>query len=342
MRELFTSPHTVTRMSCAILFHTGSLSLSLHPGLPTRKLRVRRGKAPDGEREGVGHCEGGGGMERLRRGAREVADHVVRQVTGKRRSRHETQGTLPEAPPSQRTRGSQPSPSVSARPDASQGLEGRDLVEGRHAFLQALMKRGLVPVDQAQKLHDCALGPGSGVPMGETIQKLNSDLVKLHLRLKKLPCPVSARGHKLEDIPVDERREYLCVVNTVADAMAERSTDLSFAELAFFREVTTLIACDPEESGRLSSTLLANIDVAKVVREMPGLDPEKVDFNAARLRVGQKEALLKRFAQEGWLMPTPGHKGFYSLGMRTLMELRNFLLSLDLPETVRADWEDFI
>lgn len=279
-------------------------------------------------------------MERLRRGAREVAEQVVRQVTGKRRSRHETQGTLPEAPASQRTRGSQPS--SSPHPDASQGLEGRDLVEGRHAFLQALMKRGLVPADQAQKLHDRAMGPGSGVPMGETIQKLNSNLVKLHLRLKKLPCPVSARGHKLEDIPVDERREYLCVVNTVADAMAERSTDLSFAELAFFREVTTLIACDPEESGRLSSTLLANIDVAKVVREMPGLDLEKVDFNAARLRVGQKEALLKRFAQEGWLMPTSGHKGFYSLGMRTLMELRNFLLSLDLPETVRADWEDFI
>ena len=279
-------------------------------------------------------------MERLRRGAREVAERVVSGVSGKRRSRRETQGTPPEAPASQRARGSQPS--SSPHPAASQGLEGRDLVEGRHAFLQALMRRGLVPADQARKLHERALGPGSGVPMGETIQKLNTDLVKLHLRLKKLPCPVSARGHKLEDIPVDERREYLCVVNTAADAMAERSTDLSFAELAFFREVTTLIACDPVESGRLSSTLLANIDVAKVVKEMPGLDPEKVDFNAARLRVGQKEALLKRFAQEGWLMPTPGHKGFYSLGVRTLMELRNFLLSLDLPDAVRADWEDFI
>ena len=78
------------------------------------------------------------------------------------------------------------------------------------------------------------------------------------------------------------------------------------------------------------------------MRENSGLRPEQVDLNAARLRVGQKEALLKRFTDEGWLMQTPGHKGFYSLGVRTLMELRNFLLSLDLPEAIRADWEEFI
>ena len=277
-------------------------------------------------------------MERLRRAGREVADRLMAGVAGRRRSKRERQDPAPAPPASQRARAGEPSQTQSSQGEAG----GVDLVEGRHAFLQALMKRGLVPEDEALALQRRALGLAADETLPQTISALNADLVKLHLRVKKLPCPVSPRGQKLGDVPVDDRREFVCVVNTAGDAMAKISTDLSFPELAFFKEVVTLMACDPEEQGRLSSTLLANVDVVRLVRENSGLRPEQVDLNAARLRVGQKEALLKRFTDEGWLMQTPGHKGFYSLGVRTLMELRNFLLSLDLPEAIRADWEEFI
>lgn len=276
-------------------------------------------------------------MERLRRAGRDVADRLIAGVAGRRRSKRERQEPPHELPASQRARAGEPSQTQS--PPGEAGVV--DLLEGRHAFLQALMKRGLVPGDEALALQQRALGLAAET-LPQTISALNADLVKLHLRVKKLPCPVSPQGQKLGDIPVDDRREFVCVVNTAGDAMAKISTDLSFPELAFFKEVVTLMACDPEEQGRLSSTLLANVDVVRLVRETSGLNPEQVDINAARLRVGQKDALLKRFADEGWLMQTPGHEGFYSLGVRTLMELRNFLLSLDLPDAIRADWEDFI
>ena len=67
-----------------------------------------------------------------------------------------------------------------------------------------------------------------------------------------------------------------------------------------------------------------------------------VQASTARLTLAEKEDTLKQLVAEGWLARTPDRPGCYSIGVRTFLELGQYLTELDLPESTRLVWQKFL
>ena len=61
-----------------------------------------------------------------------------------------------------------------------------------------------------------------------------------------------------------------------------------------------------------------------------------------RLTHAEKEDTLKQLLAEGWIARTPDRPGCYSVGVRTFLELGQYLTELDLPESTRNIWQKFL
>lgn len=61
-----------------------------------------------------------------------------------------------------------------------------------------------------------------------------------------------------------------------------------------------------------------------------------------RLTHAEKEDTLKQLLAEGWIAQTPDRPGCYSVGVRTFLELGQYLTELDLPESTRTIWQKFL
>ncbi len=61
-----------------------------------------------------------------------------------------------------------------------------------------------------------------------------------------------------------------------------------------------------------------------------------------RLTHAEKEETLKQLLTEGWITQTPDRAGCYSVGVRTFLELGQYLTDLVLPESTRDVWQKFL
>lgn len=68
----------------------------------------------------------------------------------------------------------------------------------------------------------------------------------------------------------------------------------------------------------------------------------RVQGSNARLTHAEKEDTMKQLVGEGWLAKTPDRPGCYSIGVRTFLELGQYLTELDLPESTRLVWQNFL
>lgn len=62
-------------------------------------------------------------------------------------------------------------------------------------------------------------------------------------------------------------------------------------------------------------------------------------FQAKKLTIGDKEALLQQLSADGWLH---SDRGTFKLGVRTFLELGTYLHSLELSERTKELWADLI
>ena len=229
------------------------------------------------------------------------------------------------------------------------------------AVLQALLRRGLMAYSDFAALKRRILtetgNQGSRYSRGSPSQDplvsdLNRALKPVQLKIKVLPSPVSADGHRLRDVPVADRVYYVSCVNMVADGPAKAlGSAFSVQAIALFREVLRLIARD--EGGSVDGAEALNVDVRALLKarangvqvyEHSGTVGETVlSDKDLKMNMGAKERALRELCEAGWLAKTPGRTGAFSIGPRSFMELRNFLLQQpDLPAGVKADWESFL
>ena len=61
-----------------------------------------------------------------------------------------------------------------------------------------------------------------------------------------------------------------------------------------------------------------------------------------RLTHAEKEETVKQLLTEGWIARTPDRPGCYSMGVRSFLELGQYLTDLDLPERTRDVWQKFL
>ncbi|OCH95004.1 hypothetical protein OBBRIDRAFT_746510 [Obba rivulosa] len=182
-------------------------------------------------------------------------------------------------------------------------------------FLQSMLSRRMVSYNLALKLWEkCveavrAADETLDVPFEGSRDSWNSFVTRLNDTLDPLNLEL-AHSH-------DEStgKEMFALVNRKDDAIAQMATDYTSVEIVYFKAVVEQIMLAPNESYCVSSLA--------ALREVNSL---KTNMTKA-----QAEVVLGSFVTRGWLLKSK--KGRYSLSIRSLMELQDYLKN-NYPEEI--------
>lgn len=176
-------------------------------------------------------------------------------------------------------------------------------------FLHALMRVGMVSLIKAQEWQRKLIGTVDSLALDHMLESLNEGLRHADMVIRKFKYPLDGK-------------DYLGIVNTVADPPSKLSSTFDTEQRAFIRVAVELIA----RSGttRVPDRELLNVGSVEVPR---------VDENGAVKgvhRVAMKpetvERLLKTLEEELWLARDGGQCTF---GPRSLLELRGVVEAME-------------
>ena len=145
----------------------------------------------------------------------------------------------------------------------------------------------------------------------------------------------------------------------IGDEQAKLATRYTYAELQLFKTVVEAIALGEGVEGKqmISVREATNIDERKfamtqgatqtaptqgATQAVPtqGEGTQALTQSKKTLSVGEKEKALKALVADSWLGTVEvGDRLYYTLGVRTFLELHKYLLDLDLDEALREQWE---
>ncbi|GAB4814507.1 hypothetical protein N2152v2_001553 [Parachlorella kessleri] len=205
----------------------------------------------------------------------------------------------------------------------------------RFAFLQVLMQRGYLLDADAKALYRRICSVSNDALYFEFLRDVNQQLDYAHFQLRRVKYPGDAQ-------------EYIGFVNREADEESKRSGRYrgkdgkpDVRHTAFFRALLESIAT--EDTGRegglgfITSTAALNLNLpAEPATQTADGALQASQASALReLSKREREAALGQFAADGWLAAVPDRPGCYTLGVRSLLELGEYILSLDLPDSRR-------
>ncbi|CAK0786570.1 hypothetical protein CVIRNUC_009783 [Coccomyxa viridis] len=197
-------------------------------------------------------------------------------------------------------------------------------------FAQALMERTWMKEQEAKQLFLQITGTRSDHAYMAMVASVDADLMGFSFKLTRLLFPL-------------DRTWYLAVVNKTSDEAAKTlGSHFTPAQIAFLKSVVEAIALDPDAEGGIAT--IGSMDANNLASTFSQTQATQCGSQAAgpRLTMTQKEKALEEFAEDGWLAAVPGRPGTYSLGVRSFLELKDFLHGLELPADTRQAWERFL
>ncbi|KAG2448357.1 hypothetical protein HYH02_006939 [Chlamydomonas schloesseri] len=203
-------------------------------------------------------------------------------------------------------------------------------------LIQAIMAEGYKQEQEVKSMVRRLLNKNDDGSYMAVLSKMQRDLQWLELTIERIKLPVN-----------DEW--YLCTVNKEPDqASMEMGSDFSIQERAYFDAVIDKIGSQPPEGG----ALIASVGGMTLKNVLPkpaattaaaaggaGGEPASQAAGGAQAAAGasgqstkakpmsllEREEALNKLARQGWLyMPKDGH---YTLGPRTLLELKDRVMS---------------
>ena len=95
--------------------------------------------------------------------------------------------------------------------------------------------------------------------------------------------------------------------------------------------------------GSASSIALLNMDLTQPIAGQEATEAQQAAAaQAKKLTKGDKERLLGQLVAEGWLQYSSTRSGYFCIGPRSFMELPDLLLSMEMPDTTKEAWENFM
>uniref|UniRef100_A0A1D2ABU7 Non-structural maintenance of chromosomes element 1 homolog n=1 Tax=Auxenochlorella protothecoides TaxID=3075 RepID=A0A1D2ABU7_AUXPR len=199
----------------------------------------------------------------------------------------------------------------------------------RFAFLQHVMQQGYILEKHAEALYRQLTLAEDDQRYFEFIAKINLDISFAGFELRRLLFTV-------------DNQYYLGYVNRLADEQSKKAHPYSdkdgrpsLSHTSYFKHLIQQIAAasnHAEGPGYLTTGEALNMPLGgfgATQASQGGTVPQ-------RLAVGEREASLQRFLEDGWLAEFPQVPGSFTLGVRTLLELPGWILEAEeLPETTR-------
>ncbi|CEF98738.1 Non-structural maintenance of chromosomes element 1 [Ostreococcus tauri] len=200
----------------------------------------------------------------------------------------------------------------------------------QQCFLQALLSRGMMVVDDAEELYREIEEDSEA----NAFSKFWGD-VAIALRF----CDLNIRTVKYED----DGKTYMAVVNEGATEVAKLATRLSPEEIALFRVTLDEILRDDESADRgvefMTALNYTELQPTQATRDGDTqlTQLEKQTQTVQKMSKTDKEAALNQLVDERWLSRVDGGRRL-KLGPRTFLELREFVLD-QAPENARKRWD---
>ncbi|PLB39800.1 non-structural maintenance of chromosomes element 1 family protein [Aspergillus candidus] len=215
-----------------------------------------------------------------------------------------------------------------------------DYNHSHRAFLQAFMARSTMTYEEACPILAAILSiyernPISPEDVSEDdfysyIATANSAISPFDLEI----CSTT-RQVTLEPGAEAVRPEPIFVlVNTSSDPLTQLATAFSADEIAFVKRVLDYMF-DTNNTRRCEAMVVSGIQAMQLAkassgdanrRETQGGATQQTQGGAAQsLSMTQAETVMKQLVEDGWMEKS--RKGFYSLGVRGLMELRGWLIA---------------
>jgi len=217
-----------------------------------------------------------------------------------------------------------------------------ELTQAQHVFLQAMMARCVMSETDARAMYaeivgaDVARADARGFDRfwGE----IASQLGYLDLDLRRVKYQ-------------DDDELYLGIVNKVASDSAKLATTMTPEQIALFRVVLDEIlredaTCDAKNGGvdvisALNATQIWTGATQGATQGGEGGATQLTQAqteSVAKMSKTEKEATLKRLCEEGWLRRGDDEAGKLTIGVRSFLELKEFLLE-SAPEATQERWK---
>lgn len=196
-----------------------------------------------------------------------------------------------------------------------------DYEDTNRAFIQAFMARSVLTFEQAKPILSAIFSIHEGRQVTEdsiTEEDFHSMISAANAALSPLDFEIrSASGQ-------DTREKWYALVNTTSDALTQMATLHNSDEIAYVKKFLDEMF-DTNNTQRREAMCIAGKDALNLARA--GRRSTQNDNQSQpkfSLTAHEVEVLLKQLMAEGWLEKST--KGFYSLSVRALMELKEWLV----------------
>ncbi|PNW85337.1 hypothetical protein CHLRE_03g181650v5 [Chlamydomonas reinhardtii] len=172
----------------------------------------------------------------------------------------------------------------------------------------------------------------------QVLSKIQNDIQWLEMNIERIKLPMNNEW-------------YLCLVNKDADEAAKQmGSCFTIDQLAYFRAVVEKIGTHPPSGDALiadvNSMVLKNVvpmpasAAAAGSAGEPATQPAAAHAQKSKLSVVEREETLHKLASQGWLFMA--REGYYTLGPRTLLEMKSLVLSTLSDEAARRLENDYM
>eukprot|EP00898_Chlorokybus_atmophyticus_P006970 jgi/Chlat1/7274/Chrsp58S06908 len=194
--------------------------------------------------------------------------------------------------------------------------------QAQHAFMQMMMAKGHLSELEAIRVFR-KLQPN------ENESEFDNFLTEVNVTLNMVSFEVR------RTIWQEDGNRYVGLANTVVDDYSKLGTRLQINEIAFFRAILERIALHSNGLGDMSlddavEMRMDQIAAASAVGAADGSSQQPQAGQLAKLTESQKQAAIQNLIADGWLHLDDFSR--ISIGVRSYVELRNWLEGLDIPE----------
>jgi len=199
-------------------------------------------------------------------------------------------------------------------------------------FIQSLMTSGYLSEADAKKVLRRILNSNDDASYDGMLCDINQDISFASFQIKTVKFPV-------------DQQKYIGFINTEADEPSKMGTHLTIPQREFFKAaIERMATAEPDDGkpyGSVSETMLLNLDLAGP-SSTQAAGPSTQAAGGSRLSKQARQSTLMELLTAGWLASSPDKNGYYCIGVRSFLELGDYLLSLEVPEEVRSAWADLI
>lgn len=216
------------------------------------------------------------------------------------------------------------------------------------AFLQALMSRGTLTLQEAKPIVAATLAAADEqgqkfIPDQVTDDQVRHFISKAREAVAPLDYDIRSTYHQTT------KEQIWALVNAHSDPSTQLATSRTPDEISFIKRV--LDAMFETNNTKRMEVMAVNAAQARSVGRPParnGNDNHDADDDEDQpqqaadrgLRHSEVERLLASLVDEGWFELSEGEPGYYSLSVRSLMELKTWLLEeYNDPDAGPEDWQ---